>query len=295
MARSRTGAWRWTRVGGRRRSIKVRGHRRALVTADPISPHVVRPVQRDRRELTDEEVISGIDFDEMEEQLERAIVSTLNDWRDVKRRLVNDLVVQVRKANNDPVRLANINATVRGEDVLLRNLRRVTQQAGTSALKEAASQGVEAAALDTSGVQGYLDKRAQAAAHLLARSLSESAARQAVRLASPNVTPSSLAQAVRQHLEGLSDAFLRDSFNALYVGGVNLARQTVFGVLPKGRYFSSAVLDRNTCPECRRGDGQRFASLVAIQAVFPFGGRADCRGRLRCRCTVIAVFREQAV
>lgn len=290
MAKSRTGAWRWTRVGGRRRSIRASGSRRALVVPSVPESEPLQDTKRNRRQLSELEVQSRTDFDEMEAQLEKGIITLLNGWRDIKRRHIAELSTQIRKADGDVVKLAKIQPSLKGDDLLFRELRKIAQAAGTAALQEAAAQGVNVVEPNTSAVQGYLERRAEAAALLLARSLGETAARQAVRMASPNQTPNSLAAAVREHLEGLSDAFLRDSFNALLVGGVNLARRTVFDGLQKGTYYSSAVLDRNTCPACRKADGKRYSSLLGVEAEFPFGGRADCRGRLRCRCTVIAVW-----
>lgn len=290
MARSRTGAWRWTRLSTRQRSFSTGERRRALVLPDLPLPGPVGPSNRDRRPLTELEVIARTDFDGMEEMIEKEIVSMLNGWREVKRQHIAELSRQVRQANNDPVKIAKSSATPRGTDLLARVMRKVVQDAGNAAIKEAAQQGATIAEPDTSAAQAYILRRAESAAIVLARSISDSATRQALRLSSPAVTPNSVAAGVRAHLEALSDAFLREHFNALLVGSVNLARKTVFEGIGSGRYYSSAVLDRNTCSNCRSADGKRYPSLLAIESEFPFGGRADCKGRLRCRCTVIGIF-----
>jgi hypothetical protein len=289
MARSRTGAWRWTRVGGRRKSTRV-GPRRALVLPQVPKPSPPKQTDRDRRPLTEEELQSRADFDAMEEQIEKGIISLLNGWREIKRKHIAELSSQVRQADNDPVKLAQIQATPRGEELLARVMRRVTREAGNNALKEASDQDLAVLEPDTSSVQAYLQRRAEAAAILLARSISDSATRQALRMSSPAVTPNSVALGTRTHLEGLSDAFLREHFNALLVASVNLARKTVMEAQRKARYFSSAVLDKNTCKRCREADGQEYKSLLEVESYFPFGGRIDCLGRLRCRCTIVAVY-----
>lgn len=239
------------------------------------------------------EVRAAVDFDAMQKMLDSRLAALVEAWQAIRSEQTDDIAAQLRAAQGDPVAVASVSAPTRGGDVLLQALRDVTAEAGTAAMREAADQGVTVPGPDTTALESILAARAQAAAVLLARALSEAAARKASQLSGPTIDPGSVAEQTAAHLDGLSDEWLRAQVNGMLVGGMNAGRIAVMDAAdaPK-RFYSSALLDRATCARCKAADGREYASLAAVMADFPTGGRFDCLGTTRCRCSPIAVYAE---
>ncbi|HWT24532.1 MAG TPA: hypothetical protein VN213_13585 [Solirubrobacteraceae bacterium] len=290
-AKSRTGTWRWTGTTGRKRARRTA---KLPATVKKPPPRENRaPAKRPHRPPNAVEQRARVNFDALERALDSGIAGLLDDWKAIKADQIAELAEQIRAAAGSPVALAGITATARGADILLDALRAVTEAAGREAIREANAQGVTIPPPDTTELEQQLEARANAAATLLARSLSEAAARRSVHLAGPAIAPDDVAQAVTGHLEGLSDSYLRDQFNGLLTGGMNAGRTTVMGATDApARYYSSALLDSATCRRCEQADGKEYDSLLEVLADFPTSGRADCLGGTRCRCSPIAIFEE---
>ena len=72
------------------------------------------------------------------------------------------------------------------------------------------------------------------------------------------------------------------------------ARLTAERLTPEHRdeiasYIYSALLDVNTCEACAAADGQESESEDGIPAV----PNPDCDGGDKCRCVVVAVFKDE--
>ena len=80
--------------------------------------------------------------------------------------------------------------------------------------------------------------------------------------------------------------------------GVNVAGGggRLVGVAAAGdvaRYYSSEILDQNTCTECLAVDGTQYATLDDAQVDYPVGTYAGCLGGGRCRGTLVAVMASE--
>ena len=72
----------------------------------------------------------------------------------------------------------------------------------------------------------------------------------------------------------------------------NAGRTATLQAAPEAVYYASEVLDRNTCEPCREIDGSKLGGLDEVARTYTNGGFVDCKGFLRCRGTVIAVWEE---
>lgn len=282
--KSRTGTWRWTTLGGRRRTRATRPAQQARTPPPPPSG---------RRPLNAQERRAGVDFTTLERAIEDGIARLLTAWGPVRAAQLDDLARQIVAAGSDPVKTAAIEAPILGGADLLAELRPVTEAGVATALAEAAAQGQTLPVPVAADVEALLAARADATAALLARSLSEAAARKAVSLASPAIPAARVATEVRTHIDGLSDRWLQDQFNGALAGGMNTGRIVVMAAVEApARYYISALLDRATCSVCAAFDGRQYDTLAALQEQLPTGGNKDCLGSVRCRCTGVLVMDE---
>lgn len=281
---SRTGTWRWTAPKQRQR--QARAPKQDRRTRPPIEP-------RGHRKPTAVEVAARVNFHAIERTLDDHLAALLGQWQAVRRKQMKDLAGQVVAAKGDPLALASIAAQPQGTDVILGHLRAVARQAGQAALKEAAEQGATVRNLATNDLEAALQARSAAVGVLLARALSEVAARKASQLANPLLTPESVAAAVTAHVEGLGPAWLRDQFNGSLMGAQNSARLVVMASAEgPARYIASELLDTATCGPCRELDGTEFATLVDAEVAYPCHGASVCLGGPRCRGLICAVYGE---
>lgn len=246
------------------------------------------------RAMSSAEVAAGTDFQVLQDAWLEATGDLVSEWRTkVQSAQIDELVEQVRKAvaANDLVALSNLKATVGGTELLLDNLKALAEDAIVGAKEEALSQGVKIGTINTTkNVEPLLAQRAEATANLLAQGIADSASRKALNLG-VTLAPADVAAAVREHLEGLSDAYLQDMLGGAMTQAQNTGRKEVFAERPC-RIYASELLDANTCSVCSAIDGQEFGSLAEAEKEYPTGGHKGCLGGPRCRGTLVAVYEE---
>ena len=240
------------------------------------------------------ELAAGTDFDELQQNWIDATQELVDDWcSQVQSKQIKEIVEQVRKAvtAGDLVALSNLEATVGGVDLLTERLFELAEDAIVGAREEALLQGVNIGTVSTKATtEPLLAQRAQATADLLSRGLSETASRIASRYG-VGLDPDDVAEAVQEHLEGLSDAYLNDMLGGAMTQAQNTGRKAVFSERPC-KIYASELLDGNTCAICSAIDGQEFASLEEAEKEYPTGGHKGCLGGPRCRGTLVAVYEE---
>ena len=240
------------------------------------------------------EVAAGTDFQVLQETWVQATSDIVADWRTkVQAAQIDELVAQVTKAveAGDVVALSQLEATVSGTDMLLESLKTLAEDAIVGAKEEALSQGVKIGTINTAtNVDPLLAQRAEATANLLAKGIADSASRKATNLG-VTLSPDEAAAAVREHLEGLTDAYLQDMLGGALTQAQNTGRKEVFSERPC-RIYASELLDSNTCSVCAEIDGKEYASLAEAEKEYPTGGNRDCLGGPRCRGTLVAVYEE---
>lgn len=230
---------------------------------------------------------AGVDFAAMQSDLGAALEALLADWKDVQAAQIDDLVLQASVAHGAAA-LAAITAQPRGADLLAQAMADIAAKGAQAAADEAAAQGAD---ITLPAAQSFTE-RAGAIAATMARAISDTAARKAITLTG---TQDEIASALRDHLEGLTDAFLRMQLGGALHEGQQTGRRAALRAFPDGtRFYASSLLDANACEACQEEDSTEFSSIDEAEQDFPFGGFIGCLGGLNCRCTVVAVGPEAA-
>lgn len=168
----------------------------------------------------------------------------------------------------------------------------VAGQAAERAVTEAAAFGVDPAAdVDGDSLRGL----AQAAAHLIADGLAQSASRTALLHAGDAVDPATVEAAVQAALDdqiaaptGWVSQTVASAVTAAQHGGrMGVLDQLDADLGDAVTWTASEVNDRNRCVPCAKIDGETFDSYGAAKAAYPTGRYVDCLGRERCRGRVV--------
>jgi hypothetical protein len=252
-----------------------------------------------RREPSAREVQAAVDFDRVDLEHRGVLSGLLSDWEDVTASQIDSLVAQVETAAGDLDALARIEAPVEGADVIADAMRTASRQAAETARMEAAAQGVHldptpvmASTADMDPVEDGIVARAAAYALRLARSLSESAAWQAVTTTGADDLPA----AVRTHLESLSGSYVEQR-----LGGAVSAAQTEGRAATQAaaeeeaggaEYDACELLDTNTCTACAEHDNTTYTSLDEARRDYPGAGYIGCEGGDRCRGLLVQLLPE---
>jgi hypothetical protein len=230
---------------------------------------------------------------------ETALARVLANWRSIaadQRMQLLDQVLDAVEAS-DLQALATMAVNVDdATDELAQAMRALAEQAAQRMADEANSQGVDITPV--AGNLNGLDQVAAATATLLGTGLALSAGREALRIRGGQRTPAETTRGVQDHLEALSDVTLTDLAGGALSRAQNQGRvETLRAALedgdgPEPAYYANETLDRNTCKPCEHVDGRWLGNdLDQVDRIYPGGGYVDCRGRERCRGTVVAVFR----
>ncbi|MER7131248.1 phage portal protein family protein [Streptosporangium saharense] len=245
----------------------------------------------ERRQLTLTEAASGVDPDAIQAAWETAVEELLAAWADIAAAWRTDLGGQIRVLIDvGPLTgLAEMPLDSAAAAALLTDaMVRLAEQGAVQMVAEAASQGVE---VDQSPVnEAHLGEVARTLADLLAGWLSAAAGREALRQAGRGRSGEDVAAAVAAHLEGLSDAWLREQLGGALSVAQSDGRLAVLDAAPEATYHASEILDQNTCQACAEIDGTTFGSLAEAKAAYVSGGYIACAGRLRCRGIIVATW-----
>jgi hypothetical protein len=246
------------------------------------------------REPSVVELASKTDFEVLQETWQAQTTDTVADWRkDVQKEQIEDILRQVRAAVDagDLVALSRLEAPVLGADLLFDRMKELAEDAIVGARAEALAQGVSIGTVNTATtVEPLLASRAESTANLLSRGIADSASRAAINLGT-GLAADEVVDAVREHLDGLSDAYLNDMLGGSMTQAQNTGRKAVFNEKP-ATIYASELLDQNTCERCSAIDGKKFEDMLGAEQEYPTGGHKDCLGGPRCRGTLVAVYDE---
>ncbi len=228
------------------------------------------------------------------------LVSFVDGWR-------SEIRAQILAGADTPEELDGLTVgTGPAADVLASVMLTLARQAGDALAREAKWQGVdvgdwklpddvepgEAEALTAAvGGQRLLRAAARIQASLMASNLVQSAKRAVSSLVARSESPEALADAVDERLADAQDAAVRGPVGTAMATAQTAGREAVLRAAPAGEYYSSEILDRNTCGPCKEVDGEQFDSLeIAIKA-YPVMGYKDCVGPRygnACRGMIVA-------
>lgn len=220
-----------------------------------------------------------------------ALEQLLADWDSISVDQRAEVVDQVRDAiaDEDLSALAALSADPQdAEDTLTAAMEDMAALAAETMSAEAAAQGVTVAAGTADAA--LLAAVAATAAAILAGGLALAAGAEALRVWRPGADPDDVADHVRQHLNGLSDAHLTERLGGALTMAQNHGRAATLQAAPTATYTASEANDINTCGPCADIDGTEFDDLDAALDVYGLGGYPGCLGRWRCRGTLEATW-----
>jgi HK97 family phage portal protein len=248
-------------------------------------------------EPTDDEVPPEVDLTALAAASAAALTALLAQWTSVVADWIAQLVQQVREflASGDRTRLADLKVTTATATGVVQDaMLRAGETGANAVVREAAEQDVDLSPV-VPARDDYADD-ADLTVSLLARVIETSAAREAQRIAGPELDADAVADGVREHLESLTDAEPKKALGGALHGAVNAGRFATFAAGPVGALYATEVMDPNTCARCREIDGRWICNtddLGPLYKLYPLTGYVDCLGRERCRGTVTGVWRPQ--
>jgi len=272
-------------IKANRRRAQIRSAKRVRAAGDANLPD--RPL---RREPTEHELAAGVDYRALDTAWQTAVDALTESWAPIKQAQIDELTAQIRDASST-TDFAGLQATPKGADLLERHMTTLAEVGVSSAQAEATHQGVTLPDPVAETVTAGHADRAAAVEGLLARSISEAAARKATQYAGGALDNGQIADQVDTYLSGLSDTYLTDQFGGALTSAINDGRFSAMDGAPDGtRFEASELLDSNTCDPCSLIDGTEYESLADLTADYSAGGYNDCDGGSRCRGTGIAIY-----
>lgn len=240
------------------------------------------------------EAEAGVDFETLQRQWQTDTEAAVSEWAPVREAQIDALTAQVLAAVNEGnlAALATVSAPVLGVEIIEAAMMRSAETGVATATAEGVVQGVVVGYGDVELLRPTIRARAQATATLMARALSDSAARNAIMRYGADLAGDVVAAAVRQHLTDLSTAYLTDTIGGALTQAQNTGRRVVMSTEPSARIYASELMDNNTCTACANTDGRQYDTMAAAEADYPTGGNAECAGGPRCRGTLVAVYSE---
>jgi len=252
-----------------------------------------------RRQLTELELASRVDFAEMDKAWHEAVDATVDAWADIQavQREQIAAAVQAAAEADDLSRLDSLTVdSSDGARLLIARMIGYAREAGEQQQVEAEAQGVtvpewslDDEALTAAAIRDRLRQIGRTAARVLGVGLVQSAVRQAMRVWGSGSADQVAAQ-VDEHLANLSGAAVEEQVGAAMTAAQNEGRMAVLAVAPPAEYVASEALDRNSCKPCRDIDGTRYTTLPDARQAYPTGGYTGCLGGARCRGTLVTVW-----
>lgn len=251
-----------------------------------------------RREVADFERTAGVDFASLEQTYVTARQTLVDAIRGAQEPQIAELAAAAEAAAGDAGALASIDAAPIDPDLIAGFLRATAAAGVESARLEHANQIGSAEPLAAAGGDGLevnerdLEARvrgeAEARSATLVNGLSLSAQRRAGSLAA--LEAAEAGTAVREHLEGLTGAYVEGEAGGATQAAFNYGRFAYFREAPFKTLYSSELLDANTCSPCASVDGTEYLTLGDAERDYPGGGYDSCAGGDRCRGTIVAIY-----
>lgn len=252
-----------------------------------------------RRQPTDLETRSRVDFAAMDQAWHQAVDETLTAWADIQAAQREEITAAVQAAAEADNLAALDDLTVdtdAGAALLTARMIRYAREAGEALQAEAEAQGVtvpewslDDEAITAAAFRDRIRQMARTTARLLGGNLVASGVRRAMRLFGSG-SPAQVAAQVDEHLTSLSDASVREAIGGAMSAAQNEGRMAVLSVAPPAEYVATEILDTNSCKPCRDNDGTRYTNLPDARGAYPTGGYVHCEGGARCRGTLVAVW-----
>jgi 2'-5' RNA ligase len=256
-----------------------------------------------RRQPTELETRSRVDFAAMDKAWHEAVDATVEAWAEIQAAQREQITAAVQAAAeaDDLDRLDEFTVdTEDGARLLIARMIAYAREAGEAQQAEAEAQGVDVPewslddeALTAAAIRDRLRQIGRTAARVLGVGLVQSAVRQAMRVWGSGSAAQVAAQ-VDEHLVSLSGAAVEEQVGAAMTAAQNEGRMAVLAVAPPAEYVASEALDRSSCKPCRDVDGTRYTTLPDARTAYPTGGYTGCLGGSRCRGTLVTVWPQDS-
>lgn len=236
------------------------------------------------------------DLGRMQANWEKSLDEVLKEYDPVKESWYASLADQVKEAAASGSLLHLLNLTVTGGDAAIRALTEAMVSLGLDAANqvsdEAKAQGVKA--IPQAPRQLDMEIVSQLILGQLGQGLALSASLEAFRVSNDATSADSVADAVHEHLESLTDAQPKLRMGGALTSAQQSGRLKTLAAAPQAAYYASEQLDKNTCKYCRAVNRRWLGnSLAEAQKLYPRAGYIDCEGGIRCRGTIVAVWRPE--
>ncbi len=252
-----------------------------------------------RRQPYAQEVQAAVDFAAIDGLIVSERDALVADLHSAQEEQIAAVAAAVEDAGGDAGKLIALEVEPIDSEIIASRMRAAARAGYDTAEAEMRAQGAEppasAAAADDQERDEQLNERAAVIAAVLAGSLREVASRKAIALSTGALSAAAVAEQVRDHLEGLSDAFLAEQATGAVMEGMNTGRRQHMREHGPDEIYASELLDENTCAECRSVDGKDYDDVDAAEVDYPAGGYRYCAGGLRCRGTLVATYGEVAL
>jgi len=237
---------------------------------------------------------AGPDLDPVQESWLQALDDLVAGWTNLTETWRTSILDQIaaKIAAGDIAGLANIRLPFAEAAALIEQaMLDLANDAADQVVTEARSQDVEItpAAPD----RPRLAAVSQLLANVIQGNLINAALGEVLRIFRPSKSPDDVREAVRIHLESLTDAYPRLMLGAALSGAQHNGRVLTFANGPEAALYADEILDKNTCGPCRAVNRKWLgnATDAMVLDTYPFGGYVSCKGRQRCRGQVVAVWR----
>lgn len=254
------------------------------------------PARKLRRAPFDHEIKAEVDFDVIEAEYEDSVAAMIKAYGPIRESQIDEVVAGIIAAldiddvDEAMIALASVGATPAGQAELMGIVGPLVESSSAAAVAEGLAQGLDVSAVDVAAALEKVEARVDGLVRVMAAEFSAAATRQALNRTGGSLSAAEIGAQVKEHLEGLTDAYLKDQFGGVAQTAINSGRvETFIKNANFTRLYASELLDRNTCTVCANKDGEEYDSADAALADYPSGGYVSCQGGIRCRGTLVGV------
>ncbi len=235
------------------------------------------------------------DLQQMQTDWENALDHLLNDFTEINDKWNKQLLDQIKEiaATGSLLQLLGLHIDTSSADALLESaMNELAKGAAHKVADEGAAQGVKVHPVYPRVTD--ISPLAQVVIAQLGAEIALSAGREAVRVSGAGVTSDAVVAQVQKHLGSLTDARPRLQLGGALTAAQHSGRIATLKAAPQAAYYSSEVLDSNTCKFCAAVNRRWLGNTLAeANVLYPRAGYIDCLGGIRCRGTIVAVWRPE--
>ncbi|RSN26504.1 phage portal protein [Streptomyces sp. WAC 05977] len=247
----------------------------------------------------DEAAVDDVDLAPVQAAWTAALATLVETWNTtIVSQWITALIDAIKAAlggDGDRADLGTLTLDIDDATTLLADaMAAMGETAAGHAVDEAAASDVDLTA--TWPTADDLEAAAREIADFEARRYALTAGREAARVAGPEPDEDYVAEHMKAFLDEMSDAPTEAALGSALTDAQNQARAATLSSGPAGALYASEQMDSNTCAPCKDIHGRWIANtddLGPLHKLYPTGGYLDCKGRWRCRGTVVGVWRSK--